>query len=125
MKIVCYYMNFRKNKITHNHISRGILVVLLFLSYTAFPQINGKFTRFDLENGLSDNFVSSVVQDNFGFLWVGTKNGLNKFDGYSFKKFPFELINSIVKSERTGHFRQAAFDVGNRLLPLLQFDFCG
>lgn len=35
------------------------------------------------ENGLSENNVSSVVKDREGFMWIGTGNGLNRFDGYS------------------------------------------
>lgn len=40
-----------------------------------------KFRRFSTENGLSENSVFSIVQDSFGNIWVGTLNGLNKFDG--------------------------------------------
>jgi signal transduction histidine kinase/ligand-binding sensor domain-containing protein len=40
-----------------------------------------------VENGLSHNTVFSSVQDKKGFLWFGTKDGLNRFDGYQFKTF--------------------------------------
>ncbi len=39
------------------------------------------------EEGLSNNYVTSVVQDQHDFIWVGTHFGLNRFDGYSFKSF--------------------------------------
>jgi len=37
------------------------------------------------EDGLSNNFVTTVIQDKKGFIWLGTQEGLNKYDGYSFK----------------------------------------
>ncbi|SIQ91844.1 Signal transduction histidine kinase [Maribacter ulvicola] len=40
-----------------------------------------------VENGLSHNTVMSSLQDKKGFLWFGTKNGLNRFDGYNFRLF--------------------------------------
>jgi signal transduction histidine kinase/ligand-binding sensor domain-containing protein len=37
------------------------------------------------ENGLSNNFATTIIQDKKGFIWIGTQEGLNKYDGYSFK----------------------------------------
>lgn len=45
------------------------------------------FTHYQVENGLSNNAVICTLQDRKGFLWFGTKDGLNRFDGYSFKVF--------------------------------------
>ncbi len=45
------------------------------------------FKHYLVENGLSNNSVSCSLQDKNGFLWFGTINGLNRFDGYSFKVF--------------------------------------
>lgn len=45
------------------------------------------FRHFQVENGLSNNAVICSAQDNKGFLWFGTKDGLDRFDGYSFKIF--------------------------------------
>ena len=55
------------------------------------------FRHYQVENGLSNNAVICSAQDKKGFLWFGTKDGLDRFDGYSFKIFrnnPDEL-NSI------------------------------
>ena len=38
-------------------------------------------------NGLSQNTVNSIIQDNDGFLWIATYNGINKYDGYSMNYF--------------------------------------
>lgn len=45
------------------------------------------FKHYQVENGLSNNTVQCSVQDNRGFMWFGTKDGLDRFDGYSFKVF--------------------------------------
>ncbi|MGK6349854.1 ligand-binding sensor domain-containing protein [Parapedobacter sp. DT-150] len=57
---------------------------------TAFGHAHGQpyyFTHYQVENGLSNNAVLCSVQDELGFMWFGTKDGLNRFDGYSFKVF--------------------------------------
>lgn len=45
------------------------------------------FKHYQVENGLSNNSVFASVQDDMGFMWFGTKDGLNRFDGYSFKTY--------------------------------------
>jgi len=40
---------------------------------------------YSIENGLSQTSVNCLIQDNRGFIWIGTQDGLNKFDGYSFR----------------------------------------
>jgi signal transduction histidine kinase/ligand-binding sensor domain-containing protein/DNA-binding response OmpR family regulator len=39
------------------------------------------------KDGLSNNMVTSIIQDKKGFMWIGTRNGLNRFDGVAFKIF--------------------------------------
>jgi hypothetical protein len=45
------------------------------------------FRHYQVEDGLSNNAVVCCLQDRKGFLWFGTKDGLNRFDGYTFKIF--------------------------------------
>src|SRR5262245_5740512 len=59
------------------------------------------YENFTTENGLSNNIVYCVSQDAKGFLWIGTNNGLNRFDGYGFKIFrndPFDK-NSLCANQ--------------------------
>ncbi|MGY0041152.1 two-component regulator propeller domain-containing protein [Pedobacter sp. NJ-S-72] len=41
----------------------------------------------NIEKGLSQNSVLSVAQDQEGFIWLGTRHGLNRYDGYRFKVY--------------------------------------
>ncbi|SEN32695.1 Signal transduction histidine kinase [bacterium A37T11] len=52
------------------------------------------FTQYQVEQGLSNNTVLCGIQDHRGFLWFGTKDGLNRFDGYSFKTYRLDPDNS-------------------------------
>lgn len=45
---------------------------------------NFKFTHLSLEDGLSQTTVSTILQDRYGFMWFGTQDGLNRYDGYNF-----------------------------------------
>lgn len=61
-------------------------ILTAFLSSASFAQPY-YFRHYQVENGLSNNAVICSLQDKAGFLWFGTKDGLNRFDGYSFKVF--------------------------------------
>jgi len=61
----------------------GILVFLLFSKICAQqPQI--RFQRISVDDGLSKNNVTALLQDKTGFIWIGTFDGLNRYDGYEF-----------------------------------------
>ena len=42
------------------------------------------FSSLTIEDGLSQNTVNCIVQDSRGFMWFGTQDGLNSYDGYAF-----------------------------------------
>ena len=50
-------------------------------------QSNLKFEYLSTEDGLSHNTVLSIYQDKEGFMWFGTDDGLNKYDGYTFQSY--------------------------------------
>ena len=63
-----------------------MLFFLSFWSALLTAQIGGaKFERLAGKSGLSLSTVRSILQDQTGFLWFGTDDGLNRYDGYSFK----------------------------------------
>jgi len=60
--------------------------------------------RYSLEEGLSQQAVNAVTQDAEGFMWFGTEDGLNRFDGYEFRQLRHDradeqsLPNSFITS---------------------------
>ncbi len=45
------------------------------------------FARISVQDGLSQSAVQAIAQDRFGYMWFGTQEGLNRFDGYGFSRF--------------------------------------
>lgn len=73
------------------------LLTILFISvfFLGFSQNSYRFRNYTLTNGLSQSVVTSIVQDDVGTLWVGTQDGLNRFDGQSFEVFTSDNTKGI------------------------------
>ena len=70
--------------------AKGIKILLFFycISYPFFSQSQEiKFEHVSTEDGLSSNMVNCIIQDSSGFMWFGTSEGLNRWDGYNFETF--------------------------------------
>ncbi len=66
----------------------GLLLLFLGVSGELRAQNRSiRFERLSLEHGLSQGTVMCMLQDRTGFLWFGTQDGLNRFDGYGFEVF--------------------------------------
>jgi ligand-binding sensor domain-containing protein/signal transduction histidine kinase len=63
------------------------IVMLLFIFTNSLVSQPYYFRHYQVEQGLSNNTVFCCAQDKRGFFWLGTKDGLNRFDGYTFKTF--------------------------------------
>ncbi len=66
---------------------RLCLLFMLTCWSFAMAQPPRHFRHFTEKDGLSDSRVQAIVRDGQGFLWVGTANGLNRYDGYNFKHY--------------------------------------
>ncbi|GJQ64374.1 MAG: hypothetical protein SCALA702_34270 [Melioribacteraceae bacterium] len=73
----------------------GLYKIVLFLLSLTFitanisgtPEKSINFERISIEDGLSESTTFSIIQDHLGFMWFGTNDGLNKYDGYNFTVF--------------------------------------
>lgn len=76
-----------KSDMTPSGSLRSFATVILILAWTI--SIHARqyyFTHYDITNGLSQNTVHKIIQDRQGFMWFGTKDGLNRFDGRKFSR---------------------------------------
>jgi two-component system, sensor histidine kinase ChiS len=60
-----------------------MLFALVILNFSTFAD-GIKFERLSIKDGLSQSTVYAILQDSQGFMWFGTQDGLNKYDGYTF-----------------------------------------
>jgi len=63
-----------------------IIIVISLLCTTAFPN-DLLFEHLTTAQGLSSNKVSAILQDRSGYLWVGTRTGLDLYDGYELVQY--------------------------------------
>lgn len=63
------------------------LLMSLLSSRQSIAQEFVNFEHYNIDKGLSQNTVNCTIQDRFGFMWFGTKDGLNRFDGNRFKVY--------------------------------------
>ncbi len=73
-------------------------IFVYFFVFTSFVWASG-LKRLSLEQGLSQSVVFDIAQDSCGFIWIATQDGLNRFDGYSFKIFRFNANDSSSLSD--------------------------
>ena len=66
---------------------KGILIMFsMALSLHSFSQ-EYNFTNFSTEEGLPQSYVYSITQDEQGYLWIGTGNGLSRYNGFKFENY--------------------------------------
>jgi len=63
------------------------LILVLTIPLRVIGQSNYIFHHLKTDNGLSNSNVRAFLKDSYGFLWIGTEFGLNRYDGYSFKVY--------------------------------------
>ncbi|MCD7915430.1 MAG: hypothetical protein LUG96_09395 [Tannerellaceae bacterium] len=64
----------------------GILF-LFSISFSGLKAGSGSFRQYQMRDGLSNNNITCCLQGSYGFMWFGTRDGLNRFDDYSFRIF--------------------------------------
>ena len=82
----------------------AILILILVCVLNTKASNSLPFVKYQVENGLSHNTVWCVLQDSYGFMWFGTSDGLNCFDGKNFRIFranpknKYSIGNNYVQS---------------------------
>ena len=88
-------------------IARWSAIIWLNLAAALFAQLTDpRFEQVSVEQGLSNYAVTKIVQDQQGFLWFGTEDGLNKYDGYEFTVYKPDAADS---NSLPGRFVQALY----------------
>ena len=69
------------------------LGLFLLVCFVASAQSNMMFNQLSIYDGLSQATVNTVLQDKNNVIWLGTRDGLNRYDGYNFKVYKYALRN--------------------------------
>ncbi|MDR3062209.1 MAG: helix-turn-helix domain-containing protein [Dysgonamonadaceae bacterium] len=85
---------------------RKIIFLLFMFSGNVFPASSFgpdlHFTTINTDNGLSNNTINAIYKDSAGFIWLGTQNGFNRFDGINVEVYPDfnnETIYTICETD--------------------------
>ena len=72
----------------------AVLVLSAFISMRA-QQLQASLSHYSTDNGLCSNAIASILQDDYGFLWLATWNGVSRFDGYNFYNYKTGITSGI------------------------------
>src|SRR5882757_5610105 len=72
--------------------------VLLMLVKSSAQPPDLKFRYISKEQGLSNSMVQCIYQDSQGFIWIGTSDGLNKYDGYKITSYHHTIDSNSISS---------------------------
>ncbi|MEP6948517.1 MAG: ATP-binding protein [Ginsengibacter sp.] len=78
-----------------------LLFVTLFCRMHAVAQTKNTYQTVSIAQGLSQGMVFDILQDRDGFIWVATKNGLNRYNGYGFKVYTNDPYSTSSLSSNT------------------------
>ena len=76
----------------------SILFFILLIGITSGQVDNLRFQRLTLKEGLSQSSVNAIIQDHYGFIWLGTQDGLNRFDGINVTHYKHQIKNKSTLS---------------------------
>lgn len=86
-----------KNTFKYNILFLLLLCRCIFLSAQSYT-----FRNIVMSDGLSGLLVNTIYKDTDGFIWLGTDNGLDRFDGVRIRQFEFHGVENVVKKRVAG-----------------------
>ena len=107
LKIVSFF------RYCYKIIKYSLLILQLLLTNQALLAQKVDFNHITVENGLSNNSILAITQDKVGFMWFGSRNGLNRYDGISFKTY--QNIKNDLKSLPSNYIISILCDSKNTL----------
>ena len=78
----------------------NLLLILSLLSVSLKAQRILEFDKLSLQDGFSSSRANDIIQDKNGYIWIGTWNGLNRYDGYEVKEYIPDFRDSTTLSNR-------------------------
>ena len=78
----------------------AVIIIKTNFSINVQAKEYNRFNNISIEDGLSQATVETMMQDSKGYIWLGTNDGLDRYNGYTFKKYSYEKgqENSLVNS---------------------------
>lgn len=96
LKYISYICKMN-NRNTMNRLLRKIFTIAILANTICLTAQNTHL--FTTDNGLSNSLINEIIQDKYGYIWIATEDGLNRFDGIKFKRYGTEdLSHSYVHS---------------------------
>ncbi len=84
----------KKYRSPKSHLFASVLLMLLLAG-----ELTAQFHRLTMEDGLSQSTIFAISQDKTGYLWFGTQDGLNKYDGYKFTHYKNQSSSTYELSD--------------------------
>ncbi len=81
------------------YIMRSLLVICCAVVMCLDGYAQYRFRNITIEDGLTENSITDIFQDSDGYMWVGTQDGISRYDGYRFKNFNISSVDSISLSD--------------------------
>ena len=88
----------------------GVLCLVQMLATFSYANSGRLYTS----NDLSSSLIRCIIQDKYGFIWVGTNYGLNRFDGYNFSTYLCNPADTTTIQDKTLSLQQRVPLCGNK-----------
>ncbi len=88
--------------LTKDKVKKNIIKILILIFMFSFNHVevnaatmvkNLKFSNLTIEDGLSQSTVDKIYQDSYGYIWIATNDGLNRYNGSVFKYYKNDKYN--------------------------------